>query len=118
MNTAIYSVAAFTAYDIVNQIMVSDTGSPLIQAITALEAYVIYGQRYKLFFFYDIGILYLLFILTTFTTFYIFLLHFILYKNEQMRYNKFNKNEKEIFIMAILVTGGAGYIGSHMCGAS
>jgi hypothetical protein len=25
-----------------------------------------------------------------------------------MRYNKFNKNEKEIFIMAILVTGGAG----------
>ena len=30
-----------------------------------------------------------------------------------MRYNKFNKNEKEIFIMAILVTGGAGYIGSH-----
>lgn len=69
MNTAIYSVAAFTAYDIVNQIMVSDTGSPLIQAITALEAYVIYGQRYKLFFFYDIGILYLLFILPTFTTF-------------------------------------------------
>ena len=56
MNTAIYSVAAFTAYDIVNQIMVSDTGTPLIQAITALEAYVIYGQRYKLFFFYDIGI--------------------------------------------------------------
>lgn len=49
MNTAIYSVAAFTAYDIVNQIMVSDTGTPLIQAITALEAYVIYGQRYKLF---------------------------------------------------------------------
>ena len=37
MNTAIYSVAAFTAYDIVNQIMVSDTGTPLIQAITALE---------------------------------------------------------------------------------
>ena len=32
-----------------------------------------------------------------------------------MRYNKFNKNEKEIFIMAILVTGGAGYIGSHTC---
>ena len=30
-----------------------------------------------------------------------------------MRYNKFNKNEKEIFIMAILVTGGAGYIGRH-----
>ena len=56
MNTAIYSVAAFTAYDIVNQIMVSDTGASLIQAITALEAYVIYGQRYKLFFFYDIGI--------------------------------------------------------------
>ena len=54
MNTAIYGVAAFTAYDIVNQIMVSDTGAPLIQAITALEAYVIYGQRYKLFFFYDI----------------------------------------------------------------
>ena len=32
-----------------------------------------------------------------------------------MRYNKFDKNEKEIFIMAILVTGGAGYIGSHTC---
>ena len=103
MNTAIYSVAAFTAYDIVNQIMVSDTGAPLIQAITALEAYVIYGQGYKLFFFYDIGI-------------FVFIIHIAyLYKNEQMRYNKFNKNEKEIFIMAILVTGGAGYIGSHTC---
>ena len=32
-----------------------------------------------------------------------------------MRYNKFYKNEKEIFNMAILVTGGAGYIGSHTC---
>ena len=56
MNTAIYSVAAFTAYDIVNQIMIPDTRTPLIQAVAALEAYIIYGQRYKLFFFYDIGI--------------------------------------------------------------
>ena len=116
MNTAIYSVAAFTAYDIVNQIMVSDTGSPLIQAITALEAYVIYGQRYKLFFFYDIGIFVLIvhiaYLYNIFTYFF-----YILFYTKMSKCATINltKNEKEIFIMAILVTGGAGYIGSHTC---
>ena len=115
MNTAIYSVAAFTAYDIVNQIMVSDTGptdtgyhsSGSLRYIRT-EIQALFLLRYRNFCIYYSYCLPL-------QHFYIFLLHFILYKNEQMRYNKFNKNEKEIFIMAILVTGGAGYIGSHTC---
>ena len=58
--------------------------------------------------------------------FYMYYKHLLLYISGKLRYDRYrkkinetfrgkNRKAKESFIMAILVTGGAGYIGSHTC---
>jgi hypothetical protein len=46
---AVCLVCAFSAYDIVDQIMVADSRSPLVERIAFLETGVVYGEGDELF---------------------------------------------------------------------
>ena len=49
-------IISLSGNDIMNQIMIADSWSPLIERIAFLESYIVDGQRYKFFFGHFVGI--------------------------------------------------------------